>query len=140
MSPRREAVERNAQFAFNRAAELVKTPSGTQATVDHDARRARQRQGERAAESGRADHRQENLSYTDISSPIDGRIGLTAVTLGNLVNAATGVLATIVSDDPIYAEFPVSMRQIADLAAHTRATSPPDRHQGVPHARQRPAI
>ena len=28
-----------------------------------------------------------------------------------------GVLATVVSDDPIYIEFPVSMRQIADLAA-----------------------
>ena len=68
----------------------------------------------------------ENLGYTDIASPIDGRIGFTAVTLGNLVNAATGVLATVVSDDPIYVEFPVSMRQIADLAdASTRATFPP---------------
>ena len=60
---------------------------------------------------------QENLGYTDIISPIDGRIGLTAYTEGNLVNPASGVLATIVSDDPIYVEFPVSMRQIADITA-----------------------
>ena len=60
---------------------------------------------------------EENLSYTDISSPIDGRIGLTAFTEGNLVNPASGVLATIVSEDPIYAEFPVSVRQLDDLAA-----------------------
>ncbi len=29
---------------------------------------------------------QENLGYTDIKAPIDGRIGLTAYTQGNLVN------------------------------------------------------
>jgi membrane fusion protein (multidrug efflux system) len=112
-----EAVERNAQFAYNRAAELVKTNAGTQATVDQtratlDSAKASVLQN-RAAQTI-AD---ENLSYTDIVSPIDGRIGFTAVTLGNLVNAASGVLATVVSDDPIYIEFPVSMRQIADLAA-----------------------
>src|SRR6266851_2083656 len=43
-----------------------------------------------------------NLDYTDIRSPIDGRIGRTAYTVGNLVNPASGVLATIVSQDPIY--------------------------------------
>jgi membrane fusion protein (multidrug efflux system) len=112
-----EAVERNAQFAFNRAAELVKTNAGTQATVDQtratlDSAKASVLQNQAAQTIA-----DENLSYTDIVSPIDGRIGFTAVTLGNLVNAASGVLATVVSDDPIYVEFPVSMRQIADLAA-----------------------
>jgi membrane fusion protein (multidrug efflux system) len=110
-----EAVERNAQFAFNRAAELVKSSSGTQATVDQtraslDSAKASVLQNQAAL-----DIANENLGYTDIVSPIDGRIGFTAVTLGNLVNAATGVLDTVVSDDPIYVEFPVSMRQIADL-------------------------
>ena len=37
-----------------------------------------------------------NLDYTDVRSPIDGRIGRTAYTIGNLVNPASGVLATIV--------------------------------------------
>jgi membrane fusion protein (multidrug efflux system) len=112
-----EAVERNAQFAFNRAAELVKSSAGTQATVDQtraslDSAKASVLQNQAALTIAN-----ENLGYTDIASPIDGRIGFTAVTLGNLVNASTGVLATVVSDDPIYVEFPVSMRQIADLAA-----------------------
>jgi membrane fusion protein, multidrug efflux system len=112
-----QAVERNAQFAFNRAAELVKTNAGTQATVDQtratlDSAKAGILQNQAALTIAN-----ENLGYTDIMSPIDGRIGFTSVTLGNLVNAATGVLATVVSDDPIYVEFPVSMRQIADLAA-----------------------
>lgn len=112
-----QAVARNAQLAFDRAAELVKSNAGTQATVDQtratlDSNKASILQNEAALTVAK-----ENLSYTDIVSPINGRIGFTAVTRGNLVNASTGVLATVVSDDPIYVEFPVSMRQIADLAA-----------------------
>jgi membrane fusion protein (multidrug efflux system) len=53
-----------------------------------------------------------NLGYTDIRSPIDGRIGRHAYTLGNLVNPASGVLATIVSQDPMYVLFPVSVRDL----------------------------
>jgi membrane fusion protein (multidrug efflux system) len=53
-----------------------------------------------------------NLGYTEIRSPISGRIGRTAYTLGNLVNPASGVLATIVSQDPIYVLFPVSVRDL----------------------------
>ena len=53
-----------------------------------------------------------NLGYTEIRSPISGRIGRTVYTLGNLVNPASGVLATIVSQDPIYVLFPVSVRDL----------------------------
>src|SRR5262249_56974499 len=56
-----------------------------------------------------------NLDYTDIRSPIDGRIGRTAYTIGNLVNPASGVLATIVSQDPIYVEFPISVRDLETI-------------------------
>jgi membrane fusion protein (multidrug efflux system) len=60
-----------------------------------------------------------NLGYTEIRSPIDGRVGRTAYTLGNLVNPASGVLATIVSQDPIYVLFPVSVRDL-DLIREAR--------------------
>jgi membrane fusion protein (multidrug efflux system) len=56
-----------------------------------------------------------NLSYTEIHAPIDGRIGFTNYTIGNLVGPDTGVLATIVSQDPIYVNFPVSTRQILNF-------------------------
>src|SRR5205085_5268054 len=64
---------------------------------------------------------QVNLDYTDIRSPIDGRIGRTAYTLGNLVNPASGVLATIVSQDPVYVLFPVSVRDL-ELIREARRT------------------
>jgi multidrug efflux system membrane fusion protein len=49
-----------------------------------------------------------NLDYTQIKSPIDGRIGRKLITEGNLVNGGQGqstVLTTIVSLDPIYCYF-----------------------------------
>src|SRR6185437_1530799 len=58
-----------------------------------------------------------NLDYTDIRAPIDGRIGRTAYQIGNLVNPASGVLATIVSQDPMYLLFPVSVRDLEIIRA-----------------------
>ncbi|MEO8992217.1 MAG: efflux RND transporter periplasmic adaptor subunit, partial [Nitrosospira sp.] len=49
-----------------------------------------------------------NLSYTEIRSPIDGRIGLISISVGNLVSPNSGTLATIVQIDPLYVLFTVS--------------------------------
>jgi membrane fusion protein (multidrug efflux system) len=56
-----------------------------------------------------------NLDYTDIRSPIDGKVGRTAVTEGNVVSPSSGVLTTIVSQDPMYVTFPVSVREALEL-------------------------
>jgi membrane fusion protein (multidrug efflux system) len=53
-----------------------------------------------------------NLNYTRITAPIDGRIGATSVTVGNLVGPTSGVLARIVQLDPIRVIFSVSERDI----------------------------
>jgi len=49
-----------------------------------------------------------DLSYTDIKAPFNGRIGLEKYSVGNLVGPDSGVLATIVSLDPIKVEFNVT--------------------------------
>ena len=56
-----------------------------------------------------------SLDYTEIHAPIDGKIGRTAQTEGNVVSPSSGVLATIVSQDPMYVVFPVSVRTVLDL-------------------------
>ena len=66
-----------------------------------------------------------NLSYTEISAPIAGRIGLTSYTIGNLVGPDSSVLATIVSEDPIYVTFPVSTRVILDVRKQAVAKGQP---------------
>ncbi|PIV81922.1 efflux transporter periplasmic adaptor subunit, partial [bacterium CG17_big_fil_post_rev_8_21_14_2_50_64_8] len=41
------------------------------------------------------------LDYTEIKAPVAGRIGRTALTRGAVVGPSSGVLATIVSQDPM---------------------------------------
>ena len=52
-----------------------------------------------------------NLGYTDIVSPIIGKISKTNITKGNVVGPSSGVLTKIVSQDPMYVTFPVSQRE-----------------------------
>lgn len=63
-----------------------------------------------------------NLSYTKIYAPISGRIGRNLVDVGNLVGAAGDktLLATIVNDNPIYAYFNVSEREMLYYAKNER--------------------
>ncbi|WP_428428595.1 efflux RND transporter periplasmic adaptor subunit [Pararhizobium sp.] len=56
-----------------------------------------------------------DLGYTEIRAPIDGRIGRSAYSVGNFIGPASNVLATIVSQDPIYVSFSVSQREILDI-------------------------
>lgn len=55
-----------------------------------------------------------NLSYTTIRSPIEGRIGVAAVSIGSLVNPGSGPIARVVETDPIRVVFSVSDRTILD--------------------------
>ena len=110
-----EAETTNAQLQYNRSLELAKREFSPQSTVDQnkaalDTARARVLQMRAALTQA-----QVNLDYTDIRSPIDGRIGRTAYTVGNLINPASGVLATIVSQDPMYVLFPVSVRDLETI-------------------------
>ncbi len=56
-----------------------------------------------------------NLGYTDIRSPIAGKISRTKITRGNVVSPDSGVLTTVVSQDPMYAVFPVSQREFLEV-------------------------
>jgi biotin carboxyl carrier protein len=110
-----EAQLENANVALDRAAELVKRGAGTQVTLDNA--RATQRTTAAQLKAAQAQLRQSqiNLDYTEIRSPIDGRIGRTSVTIGNVVGPTSGTLATIVSADPMYVVFPVAMRRVLEL-------------------------
>jgi multidrug efflux system membrane fusion protein len=54
-----------------------------------------------------------NLEFTRVTSPIDGRVSRQLVNIGNLVQADSTQLTSIVSVDPIYAYF--SMDELAAL-------------------------
>ena len=109
----------NATTAYGRATSLLKTPAGQQSTVD-DARAtmlsdAAQVQNAQA----QVQQSQINLNYTEIRAPISGKIGRTIGDSGQRgVTPGSGVLATIVSQDPMYVVFPVALRTALDLRDH----------------------
>jgi membrane fusion protein (multidrug efflux system) len=108
---RAEAAKTLAAIQLQRAEELLAKQAGT--AVQRDQAAAGDSQAAGAVLSARAnlDTAKINLGYTSIASPINGRIGMTNVTAGNVVGPDSGVLATIVSEDPIYVTFPVSQRE-----------------------------
>jgi membrane fusion protein, multidrug efflux system len=117
-----QATERNAALALQRSQELVKTNAVAQATVDQNL--ANQGTAAAAVRSAQAALEQANinLAFTEIKAPIDGRIGMANVSVGNFVNQATGTLATIVSQDPIYVLFPATTQQVLDYRQRTAKT------------------
>jgi membrane fusion protein (multidrug efflux system) len=105
----------NAKLTTERARTLLGGPAGQQSTYDSAVANQRSLEAQVQAAQAQVDASQINLNYTDIRSPIEGKIGSTAVTEGNVVSAGSGVLTTIVSQNPMYVTFPVSVREALDL-------------------------
>lgn len=111
---RAKATETNAKLQLQRGKELVRSNNIPQATVDQ--RTADEEAAQASVMEARAQLAQAeiNLGYTEIRSPINGRIGLATFTVGNLVQPSSGRLAAIVSQDPIYVIFQVSQRNVLE--------------------------
>jgi membrane fusion protein (multidrug efflux system) len=101
----------NAKLTTERAKTLLSGPAGQQSTVDAAVANQQSLEAQIQAAQAQVDLSQINLDYTSIKSPIDGKIGRTAVTEGNVVTPSSGTLTTIVSQDPMYVTFPVSVRE-----------------------------
>jgi len=110
-----EAELTNAKLQYNRQVELNKRQYSPQSTVDQDKAAVDSAAGRVMQAKAALTQAQVNLDYTDIRAPIDGRIGRTAYTVGNLVGPSSGVLTTIVSQDPVYVLFPVSVRDLETI-------------------------
>jgi membrane fusion protein, multidrug efflux system len=99
-----------AQAEVERAEQLRRTGSGTEQLAEQRRQNFLTAQADlNGARSQLADARL-NLEYTEIRSPIAGKIGRRLVTEGNLVAANTSILAAIVSTDPIYFYFDIDER------------------------------
>ncbi|MGX1097015.1 membrane fusion protein (multidrug efflux system) [Amorphus sp. MBR-141] len=109
-----EASLKNAQVNLDRQQTLLEKQTVSQSVVDQaqaerDEAAANVQSGQASIESANAaiQTAQINLGYTTIASPIDGRIGATNVTQGNLVNTQSGTLSTVVQLDPIRMVFSI---------------------------------
>ena len=123
-----QATEVNANLQLQRAQALVKNQNVPQATVDELAAAEQSAQADILQAKALLEQAKINLGYTEIRSPIDGRIGLAAFTVGNLVSPSSGRLATIVSQDPIYVTFQASEADIMAYRRRVAASADKDPH------------
>ncbi|WP_374323157.1 multidrug efflux RND transporter periplasmic adaptor subunit MexE [Aquipseudomonas alcaligenes] len=78
--------------------------------ADARASAATEAQAAVAATQAELDNALLNLSFTRITSPIDGRVSRAEITEGNLVGAGQSLLTTVVSTDKVYAYFDADER------------------------------
>ncbi len=109
---RSKAAKQLSAIQLQRAQELLDKQSGSVVARDQALAADDQAKGAMMQDEANLKTAQINLGYTEIVSPIAGKIGKTAITRGNVVSPNSGVLTTIVSQDPIYATFPVSQREL----------------------------
>lgn len=108
---RSKAAQTLAAIQLQRAQELLDRNSGTVVARDQARAALDQAKGAVTGDEANLQTARINLGYTHILAPIAGRIGRTSVTKGNVVGPDSGVLTSIVSQDPMYITFPVSQRE-----------------------------
>jgi membrane fusion protein, multidrug efflux system len=109
---RSNAAKTLTAIQLQRAQELLEKNAGTAVARDQALAADQQAQGQILADQANLDTANINLGYTDIASPIAGKVSKTNVTAGNVVGPASGILTLIVSQDPMYISFPVSQREL----------------------------
>lgn len=113
-----EATRDNAKVQLDRTRDLAARNTASQAQLDQriaDDARARADVLQAQAQVRDAEIQ---LSYTEITAPIAGRIGRAIITQGNYVGPSSGTLATLVRDDQVQVLFPITQREL--LFAHRR--------------------
>ena len=69
------------------------------------------------------DDSQRNLGYTMVKSPVNGKVGIISVTVGNYVSPSSGPLTTINSTEPIYVTFPLDSADFNALSEADKANN-----------------
>src|SRR5687767_1819574 len=107
----RADLERARSEAKLAASEFVRAQTLVDARAisgeEFDARKAAATQGNAAVRAAEAavDRARLDLEFTEVRAPIDGRAGRAVVTVGNLAQADSTLLTTLVSLDPVHVYF-----------------------------------
>ena len=109
---RAEADAANAAVQLQRALELSRNRNISEATVDE--RRADDAMAKATVLQQKAALKQAEISlgYTEVRSPIAGRIGRARYTEGALVGPESGPLVSVVRQDPVSVTFPITQREL----------------------------
>jgi membrane fusion protein (multidrug efflux system) len=108
---RAKAAKALTEVQLKRAEQVMEKGAGTVVARDQAFTADQTAQAEVTTAEANLDTAKINLGYTDIVSPIAGKISRTNITKGNVVGPDRGTLTSVVSQDPMYITFPVSQRE-----------------------------
>ena len=106
-----------AEKQLARASELVKKDYIAKSQYDQILSQRDSLKAQLASAEAQYNDANRNLGYTNVKAPVNGKIGIINVTVGNYVTPATGALTTINSTDPIYVTFPLDSKDFQAIAA-----------------------
>jgi membrane fusion protein, multidrug efflux system len=121
---RAKAAKTLTEIQLKRAEELLTKQAGTAVARDQALAADQQARGQILSDQANLDNANINLGYTDIVTPITGKISKTNITAGNVVGPDTGPLTLIVSQDPMYVSFPVSQREFLNVQTEGKQIDP----------------
>jgi membrane fusion protein (multidrug efflux system) len=119
-----EATLRNAQLNVERDSHLITGSVVSRQQLDTDTATRDADQATVLSDRTDVETAAINLSYCTITSPIDGQIGKTTYTQGNLVSTSSSALATVVQLDPIRVEFAVADGDILNALVRSHKSLP----------------
>ncbi|MBE5314089.1 MAG: efflux RND transporter periplasmic adaptor subunit [Xanthomonadales bacterium] len=102
---RAEARRALAETEFKRSQALVEARAVSAGELESRQNEARQADADVLAARARVEQAELSLGFTRITSPIDGRVSVARLRVGNLVSPGEPVLTTVVSLDPVYVSF-----------------------------------
>jgi multidrug efflux system membrane fusion protein len=127
-----------ARLELARAEKLLADKAIAQREFDERASSLKELDATARAFDAQAETARLNLSYTRVTSPIDGRVSKAEITLGNLVDASA-ILTSVVSLDRIYASFDGDEDTYLRVRSQAHASQPVEvrvglaNEEGFPH-------
>jgi multidrug efflux system membrane fusion protein len=115
---RDEASLDTARITLKRYSVLLEQDSVARQDYDTQASLVKQLEGTVLTDRASEGTAKLNLEYTRITSPVDGRVGLRQVDIGNIVNSSsTTGIAVIAEISPIDVEFSIPQDQVPQIVA-----------------------
>ena len=112
-----------AEKQLARASELVKKDYIAKAQYDQILSQRDALRAQLASAQASLSDANRNLGYTRVKSPVNGKVGIINVTVGNYVSPTSGALTTINSTNPIYVTFPIESADFQALAVADKSNN-----------------
>lgn len=118
-----KAAVKNTKAQYERAQTLYKTKDVSESKLDTEEAAYTSAQASLGQAEAKLDLAKKDLEYTTITAPMDGKIGESVYSVGELIGPSSGVLAEVVAINPIDAVFSVSENEMLVLQKNFKEAS-----------------